>query len=95
MTPMPKNNKTILINGVAFRLGELDWEDATISVRASLPDFSRLRGGKEYVGRRKTSAGLIAQVGRYFLVISERDTAGEEYDFALVPTRAKTEIRYS
>lgn len=90
---MPKN-KSVLINGVVFRLGEIDWEDATISIRAPLPDFSRLRGGKEYVGRRKTSAGVIAKVGRYFLVISERDTVGEEYDFALVPTHAKTEIRY-
>jgi hypothetical protein len=87
-------NKTVIINGVQFRLGELDWEDATISVRASLPDFSRLRQGKEYIGRRKTSAGLIAHIGRYFVVISERDTVGEEYDFALVPTHAKTEIHY-
>jgi hypothetical protein len=90
---MPKN-KTVLINGVAFRLGQLDWEDAIGVMRGPLPDFSRLRTGKEYTGRQKTSVGLIGRIGHYFLVISERDEMATEYDYALVPTHAKTEVHY-
>jgi len=91
---MPKS-KTVLINGVAFRPGELDWEDATGSRSAALPKFADLRTGKEYAGRRKTSIGLIARIGRYLVVISERDEISGEYDYTLVPVHAKTEIRYS
>jgi len=88
-------NKKITINGVAFRPGQLDWEDATGSRSAALPKFADLRTGKEYAGRRKTSIGLIARIGRYLVVISERDEISGEYDYTLVPVHAKTEIRYS
>ena len=91
---MPKN-KTVIIDGVAFRPGQLDWEDATGSRCAALPKFADLRMGKEYAGRQKTSIGLIARIGRYLVVISECDEISKEYDYTLVPVHAKTEIRYS
>lgn len=93
--PSCSKKKSVLINGVPFRLGELDWEDAMCKMRAPLPDFASLRRGREYVGMKKSTSGLIAQIGRYFVVISERDEKCEEFDFTLVPLSPQTEVRYA
>ena len=53
----------------------------------------RQRG--QYIGKKVTSVGLVARVGNYLLVIQERDEEQEEFDYTLIPLRAKTEVRYT
>gem|GEM_PF-600840 len=87
--------KGVLINGVRFRSGEVDWEDAHSATREKLPDFEAMRQGRQYIGSKITSVGLIAKIGKYLLVITEKDEALTEFDYTLVPRRAKIQIRYT
>lgn len=86
--------KGVVINGVRFRPGEVDWEDAHSATREKLPDFDALRLGGQYFGSKITSTGLIARVGKYLVVITEKDEALTEFDYTLIPLRPKVQIRY-
>jgi hypothetical protein len=86
--------KGVVINGVRFRAGEVDWEDAHSATREKLPDFDAMRQGGQYVSTKITSAGLIAKVGKYLLVITEKDEKLTEFDYTLIPLRPKIQIRY-
>jgi hypothetical protein len=87
--------KGVVINGVRFRPGEVDWEDAHGATRDKLPDFEAMRQTGRYMGTKITSTGLIAKIGRYLLVITEKDEALTEFDYTLIPLRAKVQIRYT
>lgn len=89
-----RKQKGVVINGVRFRHGEVDWEDAFSSSRQKLPDFGQMRQRGQYVGKKVTTVGLVARIGHYLLVIQERDEEQEEFDYTLIPLRAKTEVRY-
>lgn len=86
--------KGVVINGIRFRPGEVDWEDAHSASRDKLPDFDAMRQGTDYVGSKITSAGLIAKIGKYLLVITEKDEALTEFDYTLIPLRSKVQLRY-
>jgi hypothetical protein len=86
--------KGVLINGVRFRPGEVDWEDAHSTTRGKLPDFDAMRQGNSFVGSKITSTGLIAKIGKYLLIVTEKDEMLEEFDFTLIPLHAKNQIRY-
>lgn len=87
--------KGVVINGVRFRPGEVDWEDAHSATRDKLPDFEAMRQGGQFVGSKITSTGLVARIGKYFLVITEKDEKLTEFDYTLIPTHAKVQIRYT
>jgi hypothetical protein len=86
--------KGVVIKGVRFRPGEVDWEDAHSTTRGRLPDFDAMREGNTFVGSKITSAGLMAKIGKYLLIVTEKDEALEEFDFTLIPLHAKIQIRY-
>ena len=86
--------KGVVINGVRFRHGEVDWEDAHGATRDKLPDFAAMRQGGQYIGSKITSAGLVAKIGKYLLVITEKDEPLEEFDYTLIPLHAKIQLRY-
>jgi len=65
--------KGVVINGVKFRPGEVDWEDAFSASREKLPDFNEMRQRGQWIGKKVTTAGLVARIGNYMLVIQERD----------------------
>jgi hypothetical protein len=90
-----KKPKGIVINGIRFRPGEVDWEDAHSGTREKLPDFDVMRQGGQYVGPKITSTGLVAKVGKYLLIITEKDEALTEFDYTLIPLRPKVQIRYN
>ena len=90
-----RKSKGVMINGVRFRPGEVDWEDAHSATRDKLPDFEAMRQGGQYVGSKITSTGLVAKIGKYLLVITEKDEQLTEFDYTLIPTRAKVQIRYT
>jgi hypothetical protein len=83
-----------LIGGVRFRHGEVDWEGTRTTFREALPDFQKLRDGLVYSGSKHTTVGLVAKIGRYILVITEQDEDGFEYDYTLIPAKAKTAVHY-
>ena len=87
--------KGVVINGVRFKPGEVDWEDAHSATRDKLPDFEAMRQGGQYVGSKITSTGLIAKIGKYLLVITEKDEKLTEFDYTLIPLRSKIQIRYT
>ena len=87
--------KGMVINGVRFRPGEVDWEDAHGATREKLPDFNVLRAGGTYVGTKITSTGMIAKVGKYLVVITEKDEKLSEFDYTLIPQRPKMQIRWA
>ena len=87
--------KGVVINGIRFRPGEVDWEDAYSASREKLPDFAALRQRGQWIGKKVTSVGLVAHIGHYMLVIQERDEEQKEFDYTLIPLRAKTEVRYT
>jgi hypothetical protein len=87
--------KGVVIHGVRFRPAEVDWEDAFSSQGAPLPDFDAMRQGGQYIGKKVTSVGLVSRIGKYIVVIQEHDGDQEEFDFVLIPLRAKTEVRYT
>jgi len=87
--------KGVIIKGVRFRPGEVDWEDAHGISRDALPDFDSMRNGNGgFVGAKITSAGLVGRVGRYLIVITEKDDDCKEFDYTLIPLRPKTAVRY-
>jgi len=85
----------VVIHGVRFRPGEVDWEDAQSSTRDKLPDFETLRQGGQYAGPKITTTGLVARIGKYLLVITEKDEKLTEFDYTLIPIHSKFQIRYS
>ncbi len=87
--------KGVVINGVKFRPGEVDWEDAYGVSREALPDFAAMRQRGAWVGKKVTTAGLVARIGFYMLVIQERDEEQKEFDYTLIPLRASTTVRYT
>jgi hypothetical protein len=87
--------KGVVINGVKFRPGEVEWEDAYSVNREHLPDFIAMRQRGEWIGKKVTTAGLLARIGNYMLVIQERDEEQKEFDYTLIPLRARTAVRYT
>ena len=87
--------KGVVINGVKFRPGEVDWEDAYGVSREPLPNFAAMRQRGAWIGKKVTTAGLVARVGFYMLVIQERDEEQKEFDYTLIPLRASTSVRYT
>jgi len=87
--------KGVVINGVKFRPGEVDWEDAYSVNREHLPDFTAMRQRGEWIGKKVTTVGLLARIGNYLLIIQERDEEQKEFDYTLIPLRAKTVVRYT
>jgi hypothetical protein len=85
---------TMTVNGVRFRLGELHWEDAFSAMRAELPKFSALHK-KVAQGRIIKTAGWIAKIGRYWLVITEHGAGPDICDFTLVPARPRVTVKWS
>ena len=49
----------------------------------------------EWVGTKVTTAGLVARIGYYMLVIQERDEEQKEFDYTVIPLRASTTVRYT
>lgn len=90
-----RKHKGVVINGVRFRPAEVDWEDAYSSSREKLPDFATMRQRGVWIGKKVTTVGLVAHIGRYLLVIQERDEEQEEFDYTLIPLQSKYEIRYT
>jgi hypothetical protein len=86
--------KGIMIHGIRFRPGEVDWEDAHSTTRGKLPDFEAMHQGSTFVGSKITSAGLVAKIGKYLLVITEKDEPLEEFDYTLIPLHAKIQVHY-
>lgn len=89
-----RKSKGLVINGVRFRSGEVDWEDAYSVTREKLPDFNAMRQGGQYFGTKITSTGLIAKIGKCLVVITEKDEALTEFDYTLIPLRPKIQVRY-
>jgi hypothetical protein len=89
-----KKPRGVVIDGIRFRPGEVDWEDAHSGSREKLPDFTALRQSGQYVGPKITTTGLLAKIGKYLLVITEKDEALTEFDYTLIPLRPKTQVRY-
>ena len=81
--------KTTTINGIKFRPGEVDWEDAFSCHRQPLPTFT-----EEWVGKKITSTGLVGKMGKYYIVITEKDADLREFDYTLIPTGPRVEVRY-
>ena len=48
-----------------------------------------MREANTFVGSKITSTGLVAKIGKYLLVITEKDEGLEEFDFTLIPLHAK------
>ncbi len=86
-----KTSKGMLINGVRFKFGEVDWEDAHSATRDKLPDFDAMRQG----GLLGLSRALIARIGKYLLLITEKYEKLTEFDYTLIPPHAKAHIRYT
>lgn len=86
--------KRPIINGIRFRPGEVDWEDAHSVTREKLPDFEAMRQGTQHLGTKISTTGLIAKIGKYLLVITEKDEQLTEFDYTLIPLRPKTQVRY-
>lgn len=86
---------TLTINGVTFRPGQVEWEDAIGQMRSPLPAFDKMRKGKAMVGKIITSLGLVAQIGNYWVIVSEHGTADDIFDFTIVPMRAKVKVTWN
>jgi hypothetical protein len=87
--------KFLIINGVKFRPGEIEWEDACTMMRSELPPFFDLRRGSKTIGKVVTSVGLVARVGIYWIVISEHGSAEDIFDYTLVPMRSKIKVMWT
>ncbi len=87
--------KGVVIQGVRFRPGEVNWEDAVSATREPLPDFDGLRRGGSYFGPKITTTGMIAKVGKYLVVVTEMDEGLTEFDYTLIPLRPRVQIRYT
>jgi hypothetical protein len=87
-------NKGVVIKGIRFRPGEVDWEDAYGKPRGPLPDFEAMKAGTDFVGSKITAVGLIAKIGHYLVIITEKNEEADEYEYSVVPLKAKIVIRY-
>ena len=89
-------SKGLTIKGIRFLPGEVDWEDAYghSRTRRALPDFEAMRKGEAFIGSKITSAGLVGKIGKYLLVITEKDEMLEEFDFTVIPLHPRTQVRY-
>ena len=67
----------------------------TAPVAISCLTSTAMRQGGQYIGSKITSTGLIAKIGKYLLVITEKDEALTEFDYTLIPLHAKVQIRYN
>lgn len=84
----------LVINGVKFRPGQVEWEDAFGSSDAALPSFEAMKSDSEFVGTKITTIGMIGKIGKYILIITRANEDSDLYDYTLVPfTKAK--ITYS
>ena len=92
--PRTKRIPATIINGVPFRHGQVEWEDAYGDRGVALPDFSALRAPVSCVGTKMTTIGLVAKIGKYLIVITERNEELGTFDYTLIPLRAKTKITY-
>jgi hypothetical protein len=92
---MAGKNKGVVINGIRFRPAEVIWEDAHGVSGEGLPDFEQMRNGAEMIGAVITTIGLVAKIGKYILVVTEKDESLETFDYTLIPIRPKTQVRYS
>jgi hypothetical protein len=88
-------SKSVIINGIRFRHGEVDWEDAQTRYKEQLPNFDAMRQGKEFLAAKVTSIGRIAKIGHYLLVITEMEEGEDEFDYTLIPLKAKISVRYT
>lgn len=86
--------KGTTIKGVRFRPGTVEWEDAFSEGRKSLPDFEKMKMGEEFVGSRITAVGLIAKIGQYLVIITEKNEEADEYDYTVIPLQAKTVVAF-
>lgn len=86
--------KGVVIKGVRFRPGEVDWEDAYSQSREPLPDFDAIKAGGGFIGSKITAVGLIAKIGQHLVIITEKNEEADEFDFTVIPLHAKTEVRY-
>jgi len=75
----------MVINGVRFRHGTVEWEDAFGHACAALPSFDAMREGKEYVGTKIYSVGFVAKIGNYIIIITKINEIDGTYDYTLVP----------
>ena len=91
---MPKKARGTTIKGIRFRLGEVDWEDAHGITRGQLPDFEAMQQEDAHIGTKITSTGLVARIGKYLVVITEKNDMDDEYDYTVIPLHAKIQIRY-
>jgi hypothetical protein len=87
--------KIVNVNGVNFRPGQLEWEDAVGQMRAELPDFAAMRAGKATIGRTITTIGMVGRVGNYYVIVTEYGTNDGIYDFTIVPTRPKVKVTWA
>ena len=60
-----------------------------------MPDFTAMRQRGSWIGKKVTTAGLVARIGYYMLVIQERDEEQKEFDYTLIFLRASTAVRYT
>ncbi len=86
--------KYTAINGVRFRPAEVLWEDAYGISRKPLPDFGKMKTGGEFIGSKITAVGLVAKIGHYLVIITEKNEEADEYDYTVIPLNAKTVIKY-
>ena len=63
-------------------------------MRGQLPDFDLMRQGGHYIGSKITTTGLVAKIGKYMIVITEKDESLSEFDYTLIPLKAKVQVRY-
>lgn len=87
--------KSLIINGISFRPGQVKWEDAFSNMRSALPDFATLRANHKAIGKMITSVGLVARVGTYWIVISEHGSAEGIFDFTIVPIQPKVKVAWT
>jgi hypothetical protein len=83
-----------MINGIKFRSGEVTWQAPRSIFRETLPNFDRIMNGPTLCETHAT-VGLIGKIGEYYLVITERNEVGEEYDYTIIPCTGTTKVRYT
>jgi hypothetical protein len=82
-----------VVNGVKFRAGQLDWEDAWSGTDTALPDLTALASGG-YGGVKFEATGLIGKIANYYIVITKHNEDFSVCDFTLVPRKAKITVKY-
>jgi len=87
--------KPVIINGVPFRIGQVEWEDASGQMRAELPDFTAMRTGRTPVGKIITTIGLVAKIGKYWLIVTECGSQDTIYDFTVIPIKPGVKVSWA